>query len=175
MSKPTLYLMLGYPGAGKTTVAKLIQQLTGATNLWADHIRRERFGIPTYKHSENLELYQHLNNLTSELLAAGNSVIYDTNFNFYKDRERLRAMADKHQARAVVIWLTTPKSLAKQRATENANSQTTRVLGNMPIKEFDRMSHNLQPPRATERVLEIDGTNVNLHRVEQILKQANLI
>ena len=91
--KPTLYLMLGYPGAGKTTTSKVIHALSGAVHLWADQIRRERFGAPTYSHEENLELYDYLNELTSELLRTGQSVIFDTNFNFYKDRE-IKLMGD---------------------------------------------------------------------------------
>src|SRR5262245_4051522 len=98
MNGPTLYLMLGYPGSGKTTTAKVIHALNGAVHLWADHIRRERFGTPSYTHKENLDLYNHMNELTGELLAAGNSVIFDTNFNFYKDREHLRDIAETHNA-----------------------------------------------------------------------------
>ena len=76
MDQPVLYLMVGYPGSGKTTAALMIHELTGAVHLWADKIRRERFGQPTYSHEENVELYNHINELTAELLRAGNSVIF---------------------------------------------------------------------------------------------------
>lgn len=160
MSQPTLYLMLGFPGAGKTTAAKIIHQLTGAVHLWADQERWHKYGAPSYSHAENLELYDDLNKKAERLLREGNSVVYDTNFNFYKDRELLRSIAAKYDAQTKLIWVTTDKATAKHRATENAHLQGTRVLGNMPPENFDRMSHNLQPPQENEAYTELDGTKM---------------
>lgn len=157
---PILYLMLGYPGAGKTTTAHIIHELTGAVHLWADQIRRERFGSPTYSHHENIQLYRHLNELTGELLATGQDAIFDTNFNFYKDRQHLREIATEHNADSKLIWVTTPKVIAKERATKNAHMQNTRLLGDIPAEQFERMSRNLEPPRDDEAFIEVDGTKV---------------
>lgn len=169
MTKQVLYLMLGYPGSGKTTAAKTIHELSGAVHLWADNIRRERFGKPTYTHQENLALYDHLNELTAELLAAGNSVVFDTNFNFYKDRRKLAALAAEHGARSVVVWVRTPKDLARARATKDAHTQTTRVLGDIPLERFERISSNLQPPREDEACIELDGTKITQDYIRSTL------
>jgi len=171
MHKPTLFLMLGFPGAGKTTVSKLIEEQTGAVHLWADHERRQRFGQPTHSHEENIKLYDELNNITDSLLAAGKSVIFDTNFNFYKDREHLREIAVKHGAQTILIWVRTPKELARERATKDAHLQHTRVLGNMQMEHFERISGNLEPPREGEHVVEFDGTHVTPAMVADVLAQ----
>jgi predicted kinase len=161
--------MLGYPGAGKTTTAKVIAELTGAVHLWADHERRKKFGTPTYKHRENIELYDYLNQLADELLSEGKSVVYDTNFNFLKDRKRLREVAQKNGAETVLIWVTTPKHIAKDRATTDKHPQHTRVLGTMPEHAFERMSGNLQPPHPDEEVIEVDGTKVTAKYISMLL------
>lgn len=162
--------MLGFPGAGKTTTAKIIHELSGAVHLWADKVRRERFIHPTHSHQENLELYDHLNEVTAELLRAGNSVVFDTNFNFYKDRQHLRAIAAEHGAETKVVWVKAPGPVAKDRATMSAHTQHTRVLGDMTPEHWQRIADNLEPPRAGEDVIEVDGTKVAKDYLKALLK-----
>lgn len=172
MKPQRLFLMLGFPGAGKTTVSKMIEELTGAVHLWADHERRKRFGEPTYGHEENLKLYTDMNTMTDALLADGKNVIFDTAFNFYKDREHLRQIAAKHGAHTILIWVRTPKELARERATKDAHLQHTRMLGNMhPTEHFERLSNNLEPPREGEHVIEFDGTHVTPAMVADAISQ----
>ena len=166
MTKPTLYLMLGYPGAGKTTVSKLIHELTGAVHLWADKMRIERYDQPTHSHKENLELYAHLNEVADELLATGQDVIFDTNFNFYKDRENLRKIAAKNGARCILIWVKAPKELAKERATRQIRFPYKEAF---PEARFERISSSLEPPRDDESHIVIDGINITSEQVKQLL------
>jgi predicted kinase len=170
MKAPTLYLMLGYPGAGKTTVSGIIHHFTGAVHLWADHERNKRFAHPTHSHQENLELYKQLNRETAELLIQGKSVIFDTNFNFYKDRERLRAIAADAGASCVIIWVATRKDLARIRAVEQSEGQKTRVWGNMSIEDFERIAGGLEEPRHHEKVIKLDGEHIDHDAVQKALE-----
>lgn len=160
MNKPTLYLMMGYPGAGKTTTAKAIHELTGAVHLWADKIRNERFTNPTHSHQENLTLYAHLNELAGELLATGQDVVFDTNFNFYKDRQHLRDIATQHNAQTRLLWIKTPKAIARERATHSRHAQRNTYPYKMPSERFERISNEFEPPHADEQVIEIDGAKI---------------
>lgn len=169
MNKPTLYLMVGYPGSGKTTASKYIHELTGAVHLWADHERNRRFVNPTHSHKENLTLYEQLNNETAELLHEGKSVIFDTNFNFFKDRERLRAIAASAGAQSVLVWVTTPKELARERATKHSHGQHTRIWGNMPPETFKRIARNMQPPRPEEHPTKLNGHSMTKQGVAEAL------
>jgi predicted kinase len=166
---PTLYLMLGYPGAGKSTTAEVIAELTGAVHVWADHERQRMFVNPTHKPDENRKLYSHLNTVVDQLLADGKSVIFDTNFNFYKDREHLRRIAAKQGAKTLLIWVQTDKALARERATHSKHAVRNTYLKPMPSEHFDRIARNMQPPRADETVIIIDGTDVTKDRVASLL------
>lgn len=167
----TLYLMLGYPGAGKTTASKIIHKLTGAEHIWADHERRQMFESPQHNHDENLQLYAELNKKAKQLLHEGKSVIYDTNFNFYKDRKNLRIIAAKEGARTVVVWITTDKDIARDRATAHSlEGEHHRVLGNMPVERFDRMAGNLQQPEPGEHVVQLNGVDLSEETVARALE-----
>ena len=153
--------MLGYPGAGKTATSRVIAKLTGAVHLWADHERRHRFTKPTHSHEENLELYDVLNQKTAEYLSEGKSVIFDTSFNFYKDREILRDIAKTAHADCVLVWVTTPKDIAKEHATHESHRDKNGYIENMSEADFERLSSSLELPQSTEEYVEIDGTKIS--------------
>ncbi|MDQ5972046.1 MAG: hypothetical protein QG553_205 [Patescibacteria group bacterium] len=157
--------MVGYPGAGKTTAAQILHNLTGAEHLWADHIRKEQFQAPTYSQQESNQLYEQMNKQTEALLKQGKSVIFDTNFNFYKDRQKLRQIAELAAAKTVLIWVQAPRQVAKQRATTNAHQQDSRVLGNMTDQDFDRLSNHLEEPQPDEHAIVLDGTNLTKEQI----------
>ena len=161
--------MIGYPGSGKTTIASLISKVTGAVNLWADQERVKRFKKPSYSHEENLELYEGLNSVTSKLLGQGKSVVFDTNFSFLEDRNKLRKLASDSGASCQLIWVQTPRVIAKTRATEDFNEQETRLLGDIPEEDFDRMSDNIEEPGADEQTIIIEGIDVNEETVRHKL------
>jgi predicted kinase len=166
--RQTLFLMLGFPGAGKTTTARLIHQQTDAVHVWADYERRQMFDIPTHSHAESQKLYAHLNQVVENLLAKGKSVIYDTNFNFYSDREKLRAIAAKHGAQTIVVWVTTPKQIAKQRAVHDRLTRNGYEF-TLPEHDFERMSNHLEPPHDDEPHIQVEGIGVTGQTVADLL------
>ncbi|HYF96946.1 MAG TPA: AAA family ATPase, partial [Patescibacteria group bacterium] len=85
--KPTLYMMLGYPGAGKTTVSEILARLTGAIHLNSDNLRLRAFNPPQFNKSEHTSLYATLDYLSEIILKSGKSVIYDANLNKYEYRK----------------------------------------------------------------------------------------
>lgn len=168
MSKPKLFIFVGAPGAGKTTAARLIQQLTGAVHLWADNERWKMFDRPSHSAEESRRLYDHLNQTTSQLLEAGKSVIFDTNFNHLADRDLLRQIARDHKSEVVLIWLTTPDQVAHERAV---HSDTTRngYTVNMTHEMYENIVSKLEPPTEDENPIKIDGTKLDAATIKQHL------
>lgn len=147
----------------------MIHERTGAVHLWADYERRQMFENPTHSRSESRKLYNRLNHVTDQLLGEGKSVIFDTNFNFYKDREILRKMAARHGAKTVVVWITTPKAVARERSVHERKLRNGYEFV-MPPEDFERMSNHLQKPRADEHPIKIDGTNTTPDTIAELLR-----
>ncbi len=143
MKKPVLYLMVGSPGAGKTTAAKLIAEHTGATHLWADAERHKLFKEPTHSRKESTELYGKLNTAAAYLLGNGKSVVFDTNFNFFGDRQKLRDIASDQGAQSVIIWLTTSDEIARQRAVHTKDERNG-YTDSMNAEQFDTIISKLE-------------------------------
>lgn len=171
MQRATLYLLVGYPGAGKTTTSRLIHELTGAVHIWVDHERKKQFGKPTHHPHESQELYRRLNALTEQLLQQGHSVIFDTSFNYAKDRKYMRTLAEKYGADIVIIWLRTPKELAKARALSIDHARDNQYPAVMSPDQFSHISGHLEPPEEHEQPIMLDGTKITK---EYIIEQLGL-
>lgn len=169
MTKQKLYLFVGYPGAGKTTVAKRIAEKTGAIHIWADHERQKMFVNPTHSTIESRQLYTLLDAKTETLLNQGQSVIFDTNFNYRSDRELLKAIAARHHAETIVIWMTTPKATAKQRALHHTHRERNGYITTMSEDEFENLSNHIETPSDEEKPIKIDGTTIDLLYIDQLL------
>jgi predicted kinase len=104
------------------------------------------------------------------LLTQGKSVIFDTNFNFARDRDHLRKIAQRHGAQTYIIWITTPKSLAKQRAVHDNNLRNG-YEAPMTTAQFETIANKLEPPTTYEKPIKIDGTQLDS---KALLQQLNL-
>jgi predicted kinase len=160
VTAPALYIFVGYPGAGKTTAARLIATKLDATHLWADHERLKLFHTPTHSEAESQQLYKQLNQAAEYLLSQGKSVVFDTNFNFRKDRLYLKAMAKRHGATTCIIWITTPRAVAMQRAVHDKNLRNGYEVA-MTAQQFESIASKLEAPTKDEKFIKIDGTKLD--------------
>lgn len=168
--QPTLYIFVGYPGAGKTSVARYLHEATGAVHLWADKERQKMFGYPTHSLKESQALYDALNNRTETLLSEGKSVIYDTNFNYRSDRELMKSIANRHNAAMHLIWLTTPKEVAKSRALHHSHRDRNGYLVTMTEQEFNHLCDHTETPNEEELPIKIDGTKLDEEVINKLLE-----
>jgi predicted kinase len=167
--QPTLYLMVGYPGAGKTTTAQFIHELTGAEHVWADYERQQMFGHQGQSSQESKQLYRELNKRVEELLRQGKSVIFDTNFRFRRDRDEMRKLADRAGAAIQIIWMATDKSAAQKRATELSDNAPNRFFGNISLEDFKRVTDFMQEPTDDEKPIRFDGLTLTQDEVAKAL------
>lgn len=153
-----LFYTMGYPGAGKTTLAKSLSGWLSAVHLQADQIGFELFQLPRYSVEERRIVHEEMQRLAAENLRLGRHVLYDASNNTYSQRSQLVALADQYRSQAIGLWLQLPIEVAKQRAAKVRNRGLANPVARViPPHIFDQYAATFEPPRAEEDVLRIAG------------------
>lgn len=163
--------MLGYPGAGKTTVSEYISEFTGAVHLNSDQFRLRLFKNPLgISEIEHENMYKLLDYITERILKSGKSVIYDANLNKYVHRQDKYDICERTGAQAKLIWVKTDEEEARKRATVEAGKHPAhRPFGNMQKEVFDRLIGQIEPPKETENPITIKGEAIDVDAIAKAI------
>jgi predicted kinase len=156
--QPLLLYTIGYPGAGKTTVARRLTHWFNGVHLQADKIGMQMFIVPTFSEAERQAVYQRMDALAIHALQAGRVVLFDANLNSYPARLRLQQLAAHHNAKAVGVWVQVPFDVAKTRAGKLRDVGVGGIGGRiLPPEIFDRYAAALEQPSRDETYVTVDG------------------
>lgn len=164
-----LYLLMGLPGAGKTTVAKVIEELTGAIRLSSDEARLMIWPEPDFSGEEHFQLYEYLDDQTTMLLEAGKSVVYDANLNRFEHRQEKYNLAEKLGVETILCWVKTPEEIALQRRITESSHHKLVPKHEDPESMFKRIAGVIEEPHKTEVYIEFDGTKITPEYVSKKL------
>lgn len=105
MNRPSLILLVGIPGSGKTTYAeKYIQEHNNAIHLSSDKIRAELWGNEATQ-GDNNEVFSLMQSRAIDALNNGQSVVYDATNITRKDRSYIIALCPKFaKIECHIIW-----------------------------------------------------------------------
>lgn len=162
MSKRYLFLMLGFPGSGKSYVADWLAPHMKAVHLRGDEMRLRMFNenhpeLHTWKYQR--QVVGAMQYAVGQVLEAGYPVIYDSNHNSVKSRLSMEEIARKSGAIPVIVWVKAPLAVAKERVLARAAKAPKGGIHEIFGIDFvDRMANNLQPPTENEIAIELDGT-----------------
>lgn len=156
--RPVLFYTVGYPGAGKTTLASRLSHWLTAEHLRGDKIGLELFRFPTYSPQERQLVYSEMARRAAEQLAAGHSVLYDASCNTRAQRQHVHSIAQQHGGEAIGIWIQVPIVTAKQRAGRaRSDGLVGAVVRVIPPRIFDQYVASFEAPQQGERILVLSG------------------
>lgn len=161
MNRPTLILLVGPPGVGKTTYAeKYISEHNNTIHLSSDKIRAELWGNEAIQ-GDNNEVFSLMQSRAIEALNNGQSVVYDSTNMTRKDRSYIISLCPKFaKIEAHIIWAPIETCIERDAARE-------RTVGKEVI---DRMLKRFQAVYYDEGIDEIkmvlpDGFNEDSYSV----------
>lgn len=79
-SLPSLVIVMGLPGSGKTYLADRLTRVLSAEHLSSDQIRNEHRQRSKYRPDDKLSVYQWMLEQAESVLAEGQSVVLDATF-----------------------------------------------------------------------------------------------
>lgn len=112
LEKPILLCLYGFPGSGKSYLARNLAENLQMANVSADRTRGELFKNPRFDDRENAVIYHLMNYMSEEFLRAGVSVAYDANAARSGQRRALKELAKKNKAAFLLVWLQVDKDSA---------------------------------------------------------------
>jgi predicted kinase len=158
--------LFGYPGAGKTFLARQLSEDVQAAHVQNDRIRFELFEQPRYDRQENQIVDHLMQYMTEEFLNAGISVIYDINAIRLTQRRELRDLARKHKADVLLVWLQIDQDSAFARVSKRDRRKIDdRYTTSLDRTTFQQIAAGMQNPQGTEDYIVISGKhNYNTQR-----------
>jgi predicted kinase len=156
--RPVLICFYGFPGSGKSYVARNLAETVQMANVSGDRVRNELFENPRYDAQENAIVAHLMRYMSDEFLSAGVSVVYDANAMRLSQRRVMRELARKHKADFLLVWLQIDKDSAFMR-TQNRDRRTSddRYAQPQDSSTFEYQISGMQNPENTEDYLVISG------------------
>ncbi len=157
LSRPVLICFYGFPGSGKSYVARSLQESIQLARVSADRIRHELFSQPRYDNQENAVIAHLMNYMSEEFLSSGSSVVYDINAMRLGQRRSLRELAKRHRAAYLLVWIQIDVENAFNR-TQRRDRRTAddKFSAEQTKATFDNVLANMQNPK-DEDYLVISG------------------
>ncbi|MDO8447010.1 MAG: AAA family ATPase [Deltaproteobacteria bacterium] len=178
--QPTLIIMAGLTGTGKTAVAAMIGEATGSQVVRSDVVRKKLAGIPLDEHKyEGYEkgiyatdfsekTYAEAHKEASELLKTGRSVIIDASYKSRAERDRAASLARENGTRFFIIECVCDEETVKSRLTKRMEEKEVsdgrwEIYGRQK-KEFEEITDN------EGRFIRVDTARPKEESIEIILK-----
>ncbi|MBE9045890.1 AAA family ATPase [Pleurocapsales cyanobacterium LEGE 10410] len=180
--KPSLIIVSGWSCTGKTTLANQIGKRFSLPVFGRDDFKESLFDSLGYGNRQRskqfgLASYQLLYLATDKILAAGRSVVIESNFKVHQDTERLKNLKDKYHCSLLQIHCYAPIALALARFKARSLSGD-RHPGHVDHLISEEMEANWKQGGyeivdICDRTLRVDATNfaeINYEDIYQWLK-----
>ncbi len=172
LTKPVLILLYGYPGAGKSFVARQMTEHIRAAHVHGDRIRAELFENPKFDAKETAIVQGMMDYMTAEYLQAGVSVIYDSDCLKLAERRNLRNLAQKNHAASLLVWTQIDIESAFARiVARDRRRADDKYSQNLDRTSFDKVLASMQNPNGTEGYVVVSGKHNFKTQLSAIVKR----
>ena len=171
LKRPVVIYFYGFPGAGKSYIAKNLEQLIPSALISDDKIRYELFEVPQFGEQENQIVNYVMDYMAEQFLRAGVSVIYDVNALRTSQRRGLKSMASEHKAEHLLIWIQIdPESAFARTQSRDRRRGEDKYATEETRQSFEGQLSQMQNPK-NEDYLVISGKHSFITQKSAVLNR----
>ncbi|MFA5309256.1 MAG: AAA family ATPase [Dehalococcoidales bacterium] len=119
-SRPAIVVVSGLPGTGKSYFCRRLAERLPLVILESDALRKQLYPRPDYSAEESARVFRTIFRRMAELVKKGRPVILDATNLTEKHRQPIYRIAERENARLVLVRVTAPPELVRQRLRRRA-------------------------------------------------------
>lgn len=171
LNKPTLVMLYGFPGAGKTYFARQLADNISAAHISSDRLRFELFDNPRYDKKEADVIGHLMEYMAEEFLKAGVNVVFDSNAIRVSDRRQLRELARRLRSEQVLVWTQTDQATSYARLeVRDRRKSDDKYAAPYTKSEFESYIGHMQNPQNEDYVV-ISGKHTFTTQLSAVVKK----
>lgn len=171
VTEPTLFVVIGFPGAGKTFFSRQFADNSNAVHVNEDRIRQNIIAEPTYAPNEDALVHEITNYMIETLMQTKQSVIVDGANHKLARRKQLYDMAKKYGYKPLLVWVQTDAQTAFDRASNRDRRHIDdKYSYSIPQVTFERIMRAFKRPHYEDYVV-ISGKHVFRNQLAAVVRK----
>ena len=170
-AEPTLVVLSGLPGTGKSYLSGILAQRLGAVIVESDRVRKTIASSPTYSAAESELVHRVCRIAARMLLQRGANVIYDATNLIEFQREVIYHLADKAGAKLVIVQTVAPEEVVRERLERRKNLENPGDISDADWRIYQAMRRGMgQGSRFGRNFMVVDTSGDSEEAVARILR-----
>jgi predicted kinase len=166
LNKPHLIVMVGIPGAGKSSFAKSFAASFKAPLISHDHILQEIFDSPERTKKEEIITAGVAEYMLDETLKTGQTIVYDGLSSTRSSRAEIVKKAKNAGYKTLLIWVQTDQATARKRLITESKKRSV-----INPEQFETYVNKFSAPQQNENVVVISGKHTYSSQLKIVLKR----
>jgi predicted kinase len=170
-AQPTIIVVSGLPGTGKSYLCHRLAERLPFVILESDALRKKLFTRPTYTAEESAYLFRTIHYLIEDLLKKGASIILDATNLEEKNRERIYNIAERLNARLIIVRTEAPPELVHKRLKQRVSRKNMDDNSDADWAVYQKMKTTVD--KISRRHFTVDTSKDIAPAIEKILREVN--
>jgi predicted kinase len=170
-AQPTVIAVSGLPGTGKSYFCRRLAERLPFIILESDALRKQLFANPTYTAEESAYLFRAIHHLMEDLLQKGIPLILDATNLARKHRERIYNIAERLNARLIIVRVKAPVELVQKRLKKRMERKNTQENSNADWSVYQKMKTSVE--KISRNHFTVDTSKDITLAIDKIVREAN--